>query len=120
MWEPAVGGKQNQPDWQCVPAFAEWQVILTCGMFEPQTREHVEYAWTSMRDDTLDIMAEAGWPAPGLAELHARGELDAMRLPGDTPMSEVVAYCNDNGDWLRGLQMMTITFLDREVEDILE
>ena len=101
-------------------ALSEWSVLLTCSMFEPQSREMIERAWTPMRDDTLDIMAEAGWPEAGLTELRTRAELDAMRLPGDTPLSEVVAYCNDSGDWMRGLQMMTITMLDHDVEAALE
>ncbi|KPP84149.1 MAG: hypothetical protein HLUCCA08_01425 [Rhodobacteraceae bacterium HLUCCA08] len=101
-------------------ALAEWSVVLTCSMLDPQSREVAEDSWTRMRDAALDRMQEAGWTEPDLDQLRDRGRIAAMRLPGDPPFSEVVAYCTDNGDWMQGLVRLTVPMLDRDVEAALQ
>jgi len=64
-------------------------------------------------------MSAVNWPADDLATLSAKSEADALRLPLDTPFSEVIDFCSQHEEWITHANRVDAMDIGEEVEKAL-
>lgn len=100
-------------------AFDDWGPAFTCGATMGASDDFVRKVWLGLQQDALATMQMAGWPEDELAELRAKGDPDALRLPLDTPFADVLTYCAAHPEWLKKAMTMGFLPLATEVEKAL-
>ncbi|PKP61858.1 MAG: hypothetical protein CVT86_08500 [Alphaproteobacteria bacterium HGW-Alphaproteobacteria-8] len=103
--------------WQS--AFDDWAPTLTCGATMTASDEFVRKIWQDSKDEALAAMQAAGWPEIDLADLRAKADADALRLPPDTLFADVLSYCAAHPDWSKKASQMRFLPLATEVRKAL-
>ena len=101
-------------------AEADWAPVFTCGATISKSDALLRSFWAREQDKALAAMELAGWSAAELADLRQTTSADALRLPGSTPFSDLIAYCNEQKEWMHKVNRVDLKMLGREVEQILE
>ena len=100
-------------------AEADWAPVFTCGATISKSDAYLRSLWVKEQDKALAAMELAGWSATELAYLRQTTSADALRLPGSTPFSNLIAYCTRQKNWIHKANRLDLKILSSEVEQIL-
>lgn len=101
-------------------ALDEWAPLFTCGATNPDSDAFLRKAWSKTRDQALDAMQSADWPAADLDTWRAKSDPDALRLPDDAPFAKVIAYCTKRKDWVERSFRVDVLPIGAEVAKTLK
>jgi hypothetical protein len=97
-------------------AMQDMRVFITCTVLERESNDFMLKGWQETVAETLTFLAEEGVTPPNLAAFKASAQPDALVPAPDTPISEVIAFCDANPDWIRKLQNFDYTRLPYALE----
>jgi len=100
-------------------ATEEWRVFLTCTALEPDSHPMVVDSWAHTVERTSAFLYDQGFPGSVVIPFATRARPDALMLPGDTPFSEVRAFCEAHPDWRWQLDSFGFTMLPDALEQAL-
>jgi hypothetical protein len=100
-------------------ALAEQQVFLTCTATSLKTHVFLRDAWARDVADGLQILADAGYPTDRIDAFTIAAMPENIILPATTPFGEVVAFCDANQGFERGVTTLTYTILRHALPKVI-
>lgn len=102
-------------------ALDEQHVLLTCTLFQDDLHLQLVRRWNDDLEQSQEVLREAGINLTDFEEYFALAQPDRLVLPLETPFGDVVAFCNEAGDWHRRFVVnFQLTVMHRAIAAALE
>jgi hypothetical protein len=97
-------------------AMQDMRVFITCTVLEKESNEFLRKDWQENVAKTLAFLTEEGVTPPNLAAFTTSAKPEALLPAPETPISDVIAFCDANPNWIRKLQNFDYTRLPYALE----